>query len=323
MPTALITGINGQDGSYLAEFLIQKDYTIVGWIPGHIDVTFENIEHILPQIKLVRGSLYDSEGLNNLIEEYQPDEIYNFASPSSPNASWDRVEEVSEAAGLGVARLLEAVRRFQPEAKFYQASSSELFGNPLEVPQNEKTPFHPRNPYGIAKLFSHWMAVNYRERYQMHVVSGILFNHESPRRGKQFVTRKISREAAQIKLGLSTELRLGNLDAHRDWGYAGDYIEAIYAMLHQSHPVDYVIGTGITHSVREFCEHAFAYLDLDYRDYVIIDEKFLRPEETRQLVADPRKANNELGWKPRTDFIQLVNLMVESDLKKLLHKING
>ncbi|MFN2196694.1 MAG: GDP-mannose 4,6-dehydratase [Anaerolineales bacterium] len=317
MPVALITGINGQDGSYLAEFLLEKGYEVIGWVPDHLPISYENFSAILHQISLVKGNLSDQEGINRLITEYQPDEIYHFASPSSPSASWQSTVSVGDAAGLAVARLLEAVRYFQPQAKFYQASSSELFGNPVEVPQDENTPFHPRNPYGISKLYAHWMVVNYRERYDLFATAGILFNHESPRRGQQFVTRKITNGAARIKLGLSQELRLGNLEARRDWGFAGDYVQAIYALMHQDQPNDYVIGTGVTHSVREFCERAFQSVDLDYREFVVVAPEFYRPEEQRQLVANPEKAQRELGWQSKTSFDELVRMMVQHDLKLL------
>jgi GDPmannose 4,6-dehydratase len=317
MPVALITGINGQDGSYLAEFLLEKGYEVIGWVPDHLPISYENFSAILHQISLVKGNLSDQEGINRLITEYQPDEIYHFASPSSPSASWQSTVSVGDAAGLAVARLLEAVRYFQPQAKFYQASSSELFGNPVEVPQDENTPFHPRNPYGISKLYAHWMVVNYRERYDLFATAGILFNHESPRRGQQFVTRKITNGAARIKLGLSQELRLGNLEARRDWGFAGDYVQAIYALMHQDQPNDYVIGTGVTHSVREFCERAFQSVDLDYREFVVVAPEFYRPEEQRQLVANPEKAQRELGWQSKTSFDELVRMLVQHDLKLL------
>jgi GDPmannose 4,6-dehydratase len=317
MATALITGVNGQDGSYLAELLMGHGYRVVGWVPDNIPVTYENIQHILQKLILVRGSLGDQSGMVDLIEEYRPDEVYNFASPSSPAASWGSPVDVGDAAGLGVARWLEAIRLVHPAARFYQASSSEIFGNPVEVPQKETTPFHPRNPYGISKLFAHWMVNNYRARYNMYAVAGILYNHESPRRGMHFVTRKITYEAARIKLGLAQELRLGNLEACRDWGYAGDYVEAIWAMMHQEMPDDFVIGTGKIHSVKQFCEAAFGHLDLDYRDYVVQDPQFYRPVEERQLVADPRKSNHQMGWYPKTSFEELVRIMVEADLIRL------
>lgn len=318
MSTALIFGVDGQDGSYLAELLIEKGYQVIGWIPDSIEVSLDHIRHLLSRMTIIRGDLTDQEGLNSCLGEYQPDEIYNLASPSSTYASWDAVLMVSEVTALGVARLLEAVRLAAPKAHFYQASSSEIFGNPLETPQKETTPFQPRNPYGISKLYAHWLTVRFRERYGMHAVSGILYNHESPRRGETFVTRKISRTAAAIKLGLEHELRLGDLDARRDWGYAGDYVRAMWLMLQHQPAQDYVIGTGVTHSVRDFCREAFAYLDLDYQDYVLQDEKFIRPVECAQLVADRTKASYNLGWEPKVTFAELVKMMVESDLALLL-----
>jgi GDPmannose 4,6-dehydratase len=317
MPRALITGVNGQDGSYLAELLLAKGYQVSGWVPASIPISLENIQHLLDQVNLVEGDLSDQYALYGLLEEIRPDEIFHLASPSSPDSSWEAVVEVGDAAGLGVARLLEAVRRVTPRARFYQASSSELFGEPVEIPQRETTPFQPRNPYGIAKLYAHWLVVNYRERYGLFCVSGILYNHESPRRGSNFVTRKISQAAARIKLGLANELRLGNLEARRDWGFAGDYVEAMWRMLQQARPDNYVIGTGETHSVREFCELAFACLDLDYRQYVVQDPRFFRPVEARQLVSDPSKARQQLGWQACTSFPDLVQMMVQADLQAL------
>lgn len=317
MPIAIITGVNGQDGSYLAEFLLEMNYTVIGWIPDHIQVSFDYIDHILDKIQLTKGNLSNQKHLNWLIAEFLPDEVYHFASPSSPAKSWNSVIDVGDAAGLGVARFLEAIRKVKPDTKFYQASSSELFGIPAEVPQNEKTPFRPRNPYGVAKLFAHMMVVNYRNKYGMYSAAGILYNHESPRRSPEFVTRKISQGAAKIKLGLSNSLHLGDLDARRDWGYARDYIEAIYAIMHQDTPQDFVIGTGITHSVRDFCEAAFKFLDLDYKDYVVQDPNLTRPHEQKQLVANPLKAKNELGWEAKTGFDDLAELMVKADLDQL------
>lgn len=317
MPIAIITGVNGQDGSYLAEFLLEMNYTVIGWIPDHIQVSFDYIDHILDKIQLTKGNLSNQKHLNWLIEEFSPDEVYHFASPSSPAKSWNSVIDVGDAAGLGVARFLEAIRKVKPDTKFYQASSSELFGIPAEVPQNEKTPFRPRNPYGVAKLFAHMMVVNYRNKYGMYSAAGILYNHESPRRSPEFVTRKISQGAAKIKLGLSNSLHLGDLDARRDWGYAKDYIEAIYAIMHQDTPQDFVIGTGVTHSVRDFCDAAFKFLDLDYKDYIIQDPNLTRPHEQKQLVANPLKAKNELGWEAKTGFDDLAELMVKADLDQL------
>ncbi len=317
MTKALVLGIDGQDGSYLAELLLEKKYQVIGWIPSNITVSLDNIRHLGNKISLVNGDLRDQAGLLACLEEHQPDEIYNLAAPSSPTASWNAASMVGDIAGLGVVRLLDAVRLVVPQAHFYQASSSELFGNPVEVPQRETTPFQPRNPYGIAKLYAHWLTVRYRERYGIHALSGILFNHESPRRGEIFVTRKITRRAAEIKVGLAEELRLGNLEARRDWGYAGDYVEAMWKMLQYSPADDFVIGTGQTHSVREFCELAFARLDLDYRDYVVQDESFYRPVEDAQLVADPNKAQALLGWQAQVSFTELVYKMVDHDLELL------
>ena len=317
MTKALILGVDGQDGSYLAELLLEKGYQVVGWIPEELPTSLENLRACKHLLTLVTGSLAEQDSLNACLEEHQPDEIYSLAAPSAPFASWDAPVMVGDVAALGVTRLLEAVRQVTPHAHLYQASSSELFGDPVESPQSEHTPFHPRNPYGIAKLYAHWMTVRYRQRYGLFTVSGILFNHESPRRGPAFVTRKISRTAARIKLGLENQLHLGDLDARRDWGFAGDYVRAMWMMLNHHAPHDLVIGTGETHSVREFCQLAFACLDLDYQDYVVKDERFIRPAETAQLVADPRKAWDELGWRPQAPFAQLVRLMVEADLRLL------
>lgn len=317
MKTALIFGVDGQDGSYLAEFLLRRDYQVVGWAPESVPISLGNIRHLLDKITLVQGSLMDQPALIDLMDAHRPDEVYNLAAPSFPATSWYTPVEVGDIAALGAARLLEAVRLVNPKAHFYQASTSELFGNPAEVPQNEHTPFRPRNPYGVAKLYAHWMTLNYRQHYNLYAVAGILFNHESPRRGLAFVTRKITHEAARIKLGLSDELHLGDMEARRDWGYAGDYIRAMWLMLQQETPTECVIGTGQTHSVREFCEQTFACLDLDYRDYVVQDPALMRPAEQAQLVADPTRARQVLGWEPTTTFEELVRLMVEADLKLL------
>jgi GDPmannose 4,6-dehydratase len=308
-------GVNGQDGSYLAELLLSKGYQVVGWVPDSIPVSYQNIKHILDSMTVVKGDLLDQDGLMDLIQTSQPDEVYNLASPSSPSASWKDTVYVSNVTALGVARLLEAIRLKCPQARFYQASSSELFGNPVEVPQNENTPFHPRNPYGIAKLHAHWLTDNYRKKYDLFAVSGILYNHESPRRGLNFVTRKITRGAARIKLGLSDELRLGNLEARRDWGFAGDYVKAMWLMLQQDQPKDFVVGTGETHSVREFCETAFKSLDLDYRNYVKSVPEYFRPVEDNLLVADISKVKRELGWKTQIKFENLIQKMVSKDIK--------
>lgn len=321
MVKALVLGINGQDGSYLGELLLERGVEVVGWIPSSIQVSLGDIQHIIKRIQLVEGSLSNQEAINVCLEEHRPDEIYNLASPSSPFASWNSTVEVGNIAGLGVARLLEAIRVVHPAAHYYQASSSELFGNPVDVPQNETTPFQPRNPYGIAKLYAHWLTVRYRQEYGLYAASGILFNHESPRRGLQFVTRKITYTASKIKLGLESELRLGNLDARRDWGFAGDYTEAMWLMMQQEAASDFVIGTAETHSVREFCELAFGFLNLDYRDYVFQDPQLYRPLETRQLVADYSNASIKLGWHPKMKFEELVKLMVDADLDTLQSKI--
>lgn len=317
MPRALITGVDGQDGSYLAELLLEKGYQVTGWIPREFSPRLDNLRHILDRLSLVEGDLADQAGLLACVEEAKPDEIYNLAAPSSPMASWNDPLKVSDIAGLGVLRLLEAVRQVRPKARFYQASSSELFGIPVEVPQSETSPFHPRNPYGIAKLFAHWSTVRYRERYGLFTVAGILFNHESPRRGLDFVTRKVTWTAARIKLGLADELRLGDLEARRDWGYAGDYVRAMWQMLNCDIPEEFVIGTGVTHTVRELCALAFSFLDMDYRDFVRQDPQFIRPPETAQLVADPRRAHEKLGWQPRVSFEELVEHMVRADLAGL------
>lgn len=316
MTKALILGVNGQDGSYLAELLLSKGYAVIGWIPSTIPVSLEHIQPILSQITLVKGNLLDQDSLTACVAEFLPDEAYNFISPSSPSESWNYAVQTGDIAGLGVARLLEAIRRAHPKAHFFQASSSEIFGDPYETPQRETTPFgSPRNPYGVAKLYAHCITRNYREHFDLSAACGIMYNHESPRRGLEFVTRKITRTAAQIKLGLEHELHLGNLEARRDWGFAGDYVEAMWKMMQQNEPDDFVIGTGETHSVLEFCELAFGYLGLDYRDYVVQDPNFYRPAESQQLVADRRKAREKLGWEPKTSFERLIQIMIEADLK--------
>ena len=317
MKKALILGIDGQDGSYLAEFLLERGYQVVGWIPSAFPPQLHNLQHLLTRLALTQGDLAGQASLDACLEEHRPDEIYCLAAPSAPNESWGNPVQVGDIAGLGVARLLESMRRITPQARLYQASSSELFGDPLEVPQNEHTPFCPRNPYGIAKLYAHWMTVRYRQQFGLFTVSGILFNHESPRRPPSFVTRKITLAAARIKLGLQDRLLLGDLEARRDWGFAGDYVRAMWLMLQHEPPADFVIGAGQTHSVRELCELAFGCLDLDYRQYVVSDPDFIRPPETAQLVADPRKAAGELGWQPQVSFAGLVHMMVLADLKSL------
>lgn len=316
MPTALITGITGQDGSYLAELLLSKGYQVVGMVRRSSTVNFERIEHLLDNITVLQGDLQDQGSLLSLLEEYKPTEIYNLAAQSFVPTSWGQPALTGDVTGLGVTRMLEAIRFVNPKIRFYQASSSEMFGKVLEVPQSEDTPFYPRSPYGVAKVYGHWITVNYRESFDIFATSGILFNHESPRRGLEFVTRKISDTVAKIKLGKVKELRLGNLEAQRDWGFAGDYVRAMWMMLQQDHPDNYVIGTGETHSVREFCEIAFSHVDLDYKDYVVVDERFYRPAEVDLLISDPSKARTQLKWGPEVSFNQLVTMMVDSDLAR-------
>ncbi|MGQ9612567.1 MAG: GDP-mannose 4,6-dehydratase [Chloroflexus sp.] len=318
---ALITGITGQDGSYLAEFLLDRGYEVIGMVRRSSTVNFERIRHIQDKITLVSGDLLDEVSLIHILREHRPHEVYNLAAQSFVQTSWPQPVFTGETTALGVTRLLDAVRIVDPEIRFYQASSSEMFGKVVEVPQKETTPFYPRSPYGVAKVYGHWITVNYRESYGMHATSGILFNHESPRRGLEFVTRKISHGVARIKLGFDEELRLGNLEARRDWGFAGDYVEAMWLMLQQDRPEDYVIATGETHSVREFCELAFGYVGLDYRDYVVIDQRFMRPAEVDLLIGDASKARQKLGWQPRTTFPELVQMMVEADLQLVKEQI--
>jgi GDPmannose 4,6-dehydratase len=317
MPTALITGVAGQDGSYLADLLLEKGYRVVGMERFSSTMTFERLLHIHDQIEMVDGDLHDQSSLVNIMEECQPDEVYNLAAQSFVPVSWKQPVLTGEVTALGATRMLEAIRLVKPDARFYQASSSEMFGKVLEVPQKETTPFYPRSPYGVSKVYAHWMTVNYRESYDMFTTSGILFNHESPRRGLSFVTRKITHGAARIRLGLTDELRLGNLESRRDWGFAGDYVEAMWLMLQQERPEDFVIGTGETHSVRQFCEAAFSAVDLDYQDYVVQDPRFYRPAEVDLLVSDPTKAKKVLGWEPKIRFDELVTMMVEADLNYL------
>ena len=317
MPTALITGITGQDGSYLAEFLLEKGYEVVGMVRRSSTVTFERIQHIQNDITIVQGDLHDQSSLGAILEQYKPDEVYNLAAQSFVGASWSQAVLTGEVTALGVTRLLEALRLVIPEARFYQASSSEMFGKVTETPQRETTSFYPRSPYGVAKVYGHWITVNYRESYNLYTVSGILFNHESPRRGLEFVTRKIAHGVARIKLGLAKELVLGNLESRRDWGFAGEYVEAMWKMLQQEKPDDYVIGTGETHSVREFCDLAFKYVSLNFEDYVIQDPRFMRPSDVDVLISDPSKARRKLNWQPKVKFQGLVEMMVEAELKRL------
>ncbi|MDA8374311.1 MAG: GDP-mannose 4,6-dehydratase [Actinomycetota bacterium] len=314
---ALITGITGQDGSYLAEFLLEQGYRVIGMTRRSSTVNFERIAHIQDSIDLVSGDLLDQTSLMSILRDTEPAEVYNLAAQSFVQASFQQAVLTGETTALGVTRLLDAIRVSAPEARFYQASSSEMFGKVQEVPQRESTPFYPRSPYGVAKVYGHWLTINYRESYAMHTNSGILFNHESPRRGLEFVTRKISHHVAGIKLGLVKELRLGNLDAQRDWGYARDYVKAMWLMLQQDTPGDYVVASGSTHSVREFCELAFSSVGLNWQDYVVQDERFMRPAEVDLLVGDPSRAEHQLGWKREVDFESLVAMMVESDIDLL------
>ena len=317
MPTALITGITGQDGSYLAEFLISKGYNVIGMSRRTSTVNFERISHIQDTITLVQGDLHDQSSLVAILEEYQPDEIYNLAAQSFVPTSFQQAVLTAEVTAVGVLRMLEAIRQVSPKTRFYQASSSEMFGKVVEVPQKETTPFYPRSPYGVAKVYGHWITINYRKSYDLYTVSGILFNHESPRRGFEFVPRKITHGVAAIKLGEEKELHLGNLDARRDWGFAGDYVRAMWLMLQQERPEDYVIGTGETHSVRELCEIAFSHVGLDYRNYVVEDPRFYRPAEVDLLISDPSKAHKQLGWEPTVGFKELIEMMVDADLNLL------
>ena len=317
MPTALITGITGQDGSYLAEHLLGKGYRVFGVVRRTSHHSYERIEHLLDRIEIVAADLLDQHSLTVVLQETRPDEVYNLAAQSYVPTSWTQPVLTGEFTALGVTRILEAIRLAHPAAKFYQASSSEMFGKVRESPQGETTPFYPRSPYGVAKVYAHWITVNYRESYQLYAVSGILFNHESPRRGIEFVTRKVRDGAARIKFGLATELRLGNVDAKRDWGFAGDYVDAMWRMLQESTPQDFVVGTGVAHSVRELVEIAFDHVGLDWRKHVTVDPRFLRPAEVDVLLADPTKARTELGWAPTVPFDRLVRMMVDADLGRL------
>jgi GDPmannose 4,6-dehydratase len=316
MPTALISGITGQDGSYLAELLLAKGYRVVGIVRRSSTTPYERIAHLVDRVELVSADLLDQTSLTDAVQECQPDEIYNLAAQSFVQTSWTQPVLTGEFTALGVTRILEAMKKAAPRARFYQASSSEMFGKVVESPQRETTPFYPRSPYGVAKVYGHWITVNYRESFGLYAVSGILFNHESPRRGLEFVTRKVTDAVARIKLGLGDHVSLGNLDARRDWGFAGDYVDAMWRMLQQDAPDDYVVGTGHTCSVRELCETAFGYVGLDYRDYVRQDPKFFRPAEVDLLVADATKARIQLGWQPATTFKQLIETMVDADLAR-------
>ena len=320
---ALITGVTGQDGSYLAELLLEKGYEVLGMVRRSSTVNFERIAHLQDKITFVAGDLLDEISMIHILQEHCPQEVYNLAAQSFVQTSFGQPVLTGETTALGVTRLLDAIRLVDPEIRFYQASSSEMFGKVHEVPQTETTPFHPRSPYGVAKVYGHWITLNYRESYGLHATSGILFNHESPRRGLEFVTRKISHTVAQIKLGLVDELRLGNLDAQRDWGFAGDYVEAMWLMLQREIPEDFVICTGQTHSVRDFCEVAFGHAGLNWEEHVVVDETFFRPAEVDLLVGDATKADEMLGWKPETSFESLVTMMVDADIDLLTGKLRG
>ena len=320
---ALITGVTGQDGSYLAELLLEKDYEVIGMVRRTSTVNFERIAHIQDRITFAPGDLLDEASLIEVLRTHRPDEVYNLAAQSFVQTSFSQPVLTGETTALGVTRLLDAIRIVDPDVRFYQASSSEMFGKVVEVPQRETTPLYPRRPYGVAKVYGHWITINYRESYGLHASSGMLFNHESPRRGMEFVTRKISHAVAQIKLGRAAELPLGNLEAQRDWGFAGDYVEAMWMMLQQDEPDDYVISTGETHSVREFCEVAFSHVGLDYNDHVVVDERFMRPAEVDLLVGDASKAERVLGWTPSTNFTELVESMVDADIDLLTGKLRA
>jgi GDPmannose 4,6-dehydratase len=314
---ALITGITGQDGSYLAELLLAKGYEVIGMVRRSSTVNFERIAHIQDDLELVVGDLLDEVSMLSILREHRPQEVYNLAAQSFVQTSWSQPVFTGETTALGVTRILDAIRIVDPDIRFYQASSSEMFGKVLEVPQTEQTPFYPRSPYGVAKVYGHWITINYRESYGLHASSGILFNHESPRRGLEFSTRKISHGVARIKLGLASELRMGNLEGQRDWGFAGDYVEAMWRMLQQEEPGDYVVSTDETHSVREFCELAFSHVGLNYEDHVVQDERFFRPAEVDLLIGDSGKARQVLGWKPTVSFPELVKMMVDADVALL------
>ncbi|HET7600687.1 MAG TPA: GDP-mannose 4,6-dehydratase [Gemmatimonadales bacterium] len=317
MPRALITGITGQDGSYLAELLLSKGYQVFGVVRRTSHHSYERIEHLLGKVEIVPADLLDQHSLTVVLQETRPDEVYNLAAQSYVPTSWTQPVLTGEFTALGVTRILEAIRLVHPAARFYQASSSEMFGKVTETPQNERSRFYPRSPYGVAKVYGHWITVNYRESYGLYAVSGILFNHESPRRGIEFVTRKVTDGVARIKLGLARELRLGNLDAKRDWGYAADYVDAMWRMLQRPEPTDYVVGTGVAHSVRDLVEVAFAHVGLDWRKHVAVDPKFIRPAEVDLLLADASKARTELGWAPTVSFEGLIGMMVDADLRRL------
>jgi GDPmannose 4,6-dehydratase len=323
MPSVLILGIGGQDGSYLSEFLLDKGYRVVGTVPDGDPVNIDRIRHLLDRIEIIQDDLLDQDHLEKVFRDHRPDEVYNFAANSVLAASFQQPVLATMVLAMGVTRILEAIRKISPKARFFQASSSEIFGKPAEVPQSETTPFHPRNPYGVSKVYGHLMTMTYRENYGLFACSGILYNHESPRRSPDFVTRKITLAAAKIKMGLAKELRLGNLDARRDWGFAGDYVRAMWRMLQQPHPDDYVLATGETHSVRDLCEEAFSHAGLDYREHVVHEAESFRPPETAQLVGNPAKARRVLGWKREVSFRDLVRRMVDADLEALRTERSG
>ena len=317
---ALITGITGQDGSYLAELLLEKGYEVFGLVRRSSTVNFERIGHLQDQIELISGDLLDQKSLVSALQTARPQEVYNLGAQSFVPVSWEQPMLTGEVTGLGVTRLLEAIRTCDETIRFYQASTSELFGKAQETPQNEQTAFYPRSPYGVSKLYAHWITINYRESYGLFASTGILFNHESPRRGREFVTRKITHGVARIKHGLDQELRLGNLDSRRDWGYAGDFVRAMWMMLQQDAPDDYVIATGTSRTIREFCEVAFTHVGLDWRQYVVVDERFLRPAEVHTLLGDATKAREKLGWEPEVGFEEMVQQMVDWDLEQVAHQ---
>lgn len=323
MKKALMTGVTGQDGSYLAEFLLEKGYDVYGMVRRSSLERFDRIEHIMPKLHLLQGDLTDQSSLDEAIRTVQPDEVYNLASQSFVPTSWNQPVLTSDVTGLGVTRILEAVRKYKPDARFYQASSSEMFGKVQETPQTEKTPFYPRSPYGVAKVYGHWITVNYRESYRLFACSGICFNHESPRRGLEFVTRKVTHGVARIALGLEKELRMGNMDARRDWGFAGDYVEAMWLMLQQDKPDDYVIATGTSHSVSELVKIAFGSAGLDWKNHVVTDPQFFRPVEVDVLVGDAAKALKTLRWTPKVSFEQLIEMMVKADIDLLKNPGRG
>jgi GDPmannose 4,6-dehydratase len=317
MKTALITGITGRDGSYLAEFLLEKGYRVVGMTRRSSSNAIDRIEHLLDRIELVQGDVLDQASLVAALQSSEPDEVYNLAAMSFVPTSWNQPVLTGEFTGLGVTRMLEAIRQVDPSVRFYQASSSEMFGKVREIPQTELTPFHPRSPYGVAKAYGHFLTVNYRESFGIYAVSGILFNHESPRRGLEFVTRKVSDGVARIHLGRASELRIGNLDAQRDWGFAGDYVRAMWAMLQQPEPSDYLVATGLAHSVRDLCRIAFEHVGLDYKKYVVVDQSLYRPAEVDHLLGNSAKARADLGWQPTVEFEELVRMMVDADVARL------